>query len=150
LANVNGLMKIGNWFNTLVLKSPLHGLVSKSVVLLTIVGKTSGKVFTIPVNYVQNDNELLLISLRSRKWWRNLRAGCPVTIHLRGTVIQGQATVLEKQIDVVNGLKVLLAESPMYARYLHVTAGAHGEWDPVLLDHAACTKVLVKITLPQT
>jgi deazaflavin-dependent oxidoreductase (nitroreductase family) len=143
-------MKVANRFNATLLKSPLHGLVSKNVVLITIVGKSTGKVFSTPVNYVQSGNDLFVISSRDRKWWRNLREGCPVTLHLRGNVVVGQAAVLEKQADVVQGLKVLLAAAPIYGKYLHLTAGAHGDWDPISLNHVSCSKVLVKITLPFT
>jgi deazaflavin-dependent oxidoreductase (nitroreductase family) len=143
-------MNIGNWFNKTLLMSPLHGLVSGSVVLLTIVGKNSGKVFSTPVNYIQDENDLFIISLRNRKWWRNLRESCPVTVQLRGKTLHGQAIVLEKQAEVVNGLKMVLARAPKYAKYIHVTADSDGKWDPASLDHTACSKVVVKITLPQT
>ena len=44
------------WFNPMItwlLRSPLHGLVSKSIMLITYKGRKSSKEYTTPVNYLR-------------------------------------------------------------------------------------------------
>ena len=44
-----------NLYNPIVagiLRSPLHGVMSKSVMLLTYRGRRSGRIFTTPISYV--------------------------------------------------------------------------------------------------
>jgi hypothetical protein len=66
------------WYNSMmkwILRSPLHGLISKSTMLITYTGHKSGKLYTIPVNYVRDEDVLSVTSYRHRTWWRNLRGG---------------------------------------------------------------------------
>lgn len=75
------------WYNpiiTLLLRSPLHGLVSGMYLLITFSGKKSGRVYTTPVQYKQFGQTLKFVTRRSRVWWKNLRGGAPVTVRLRG------------------------------------------------------------------
>jgi len=65
-----------------ILRSPLHGLVSKNTMLITFSGRKSGKVYTTPVGYVRNDNDITVFSQRHSSWWRNLRGGASVTVRL--------------------------------------------------------------------
>jgi len=58
-----------------LLRSPLHGLLSKSVMLITYAGRKSGKEYTAPVSYVRHDGALLIVASREHAWWRNLRGG---------------------------------------------------------------------------
>ena len=53
---------------------------SKSILLITVTGRKSGKKYTTPVNYLRRGDELTIISLHTRTWWRNLRGGREVTI----------------------------------------------------------------------
>lgn len=75
------------WYNSMMkwlLRSPLHGLISKNIMLLTYTGRKSGKVYTVPVNYVRQSDHLSVVSYRHRTWWRNLRGGAPVTLLIQG------------------------------------------------------------------
>lgn len=66
----------------LVLRSPLHGLLSKNLLLLTYTGRKSGTQYMIPVTYFEDGGTILVFS--NQRWWRNLRGGVPVTLRLRG------------------------------------------------------------------
>jgi hypothetical protein len=66
----------------LVLRSPLHRLLSGRLALLTFYGRKSGRRYTIPVGYVQTDNTLLVDA--ESTWWKNLRGGVRVGVRLRG------------------------------------------------------------------
>lgn len=59
------------WYNSImkwILRSPLHGLINKSIMLITYTGRKSGKVYTIPVNYVRHGGLLSVTSYRHRTW----------------------------------------------------------------------------------
>ncbi len=66
----------------LVLRSPMHGLVSKTVLLISFHGRKSGKTYTTPVSYSQNGDQVVIFTHAA--WWKNLRSGAPVTLRLRG------------------------------------------------------------------
>ena len=53
---------VPKWLNCVmkfVLRSPLHGVVSKKIMLLTFTGRKSGKRYTIPVSYTQKGDALI-------------------------------------------------------------------------------------------
>ncbi len=77
-----------------LLRSPLHGLVSRGMLLITVSGRKSGKHYTTPVEYRLEATCVTIISRQGRTWWKNVVGGAPVTLYLRGQVVSGQARVL--------------------------------------------------------
>lgn len=62
-------MELGKIYNPLmkwVLRSPLHGMVSKNFMLITFTGRRSGKVYTTPVNYVREGDGITVFSKPNR------------------------------------------------------------------------------------
>jgi hypothetical protein len=81
-----------------VLRSPVHGLLSRHLMLLTVTARRSGRLFTIPVGYEQR-GERLVVSLQwpeRKRWWRNLEGGAPVVVVVRGTRRTGTARVVHE------------------------------------------------------
>ena len=80
-----------------ILQSPLHGLLSGSLMLMTYTGRVSDRVFTVPVMYARHDGGLLVYvgHHNAKRWWRNLRGGAPVHVHLRGVDFAGTARVVD-------------------------------------------------------
>jgi deazaflavin-dependent oxidoreductase (nitroreductase family) len=72
-----------------ILRSPLHGMVSKSVLLISFTGHKSGKTYTTPVDYSQDGDQVYIFT--HANWWKNLRDGAPVTLRVRGRDYQGVA-----------------------------------------------------------
>ena len=140
------------WFNPIMkslLYSPLHGLVSKNVMSITFTGRKSGQVYTVPVNYVPDGNELLTVSLRGRTWWRNLRGGALVTIRLQGRELKATAEVIEDGSAVATSLMDLLKGAPGYARYLQVKSAPDGQPSITDVCRAAQERVIVRTRLLQ-
>jgi len=77
-----------------LLRSPLHGLVSQGMLLITVTGRKSGKTYTTPVEYRQENQCVTIISRQGRTWWKNVVEAAPVTLLLRGQEVSGQARVL--------------------------------------------------------
>jgi hypothetical protein len=79
----------------LILRSRVHGLLSRSILLLTYT-RRNGSERTIPVRYVQRgDVVVILVGLPEQKrWWRRLRMAAPVKVRIRGTMRTGSARAL--------------------------------------------------------
>jgi hypothetical protein len=77
-----------------LLRSPLHGLLSQGLLLITVTGYKSGKPYTIPVEYRLESSCVTIISRQGRTWWQNIAGGAPVKLHLRGQEVTGQAAIL--------------------------------------------------------
>jgi len=138
------------WFNPImsaILKSPLHGLLSRSTILISVRGKKSGKTYTTPVNYVRSGDELMMVSFQKRSWWRNLRGGAGVRVRLQGRDREAHAVVAEEPAAVAAGLESLVRASPGYARALGIGLDAAGRPEPGSLAHAAEGRVVVRARL---
>ncbi|HEU5099254.1 MAG TPA: nitroreductase family deazaflavin-dependent oxidoreductase, partial [Roseiflexaceae bacterium] len=121
------LNRVGKRFMQVMLCCPLHALLSRHVMLITVRGRKSGKVYTTPVNYVRQGDMLTIVSLRNRRWWRNLRGGSPVVLRLQGHDVQGWGTVIEDDQGVAAGLAAYLQQVPDYAKYFGVTRDSNGQ-----------------------
>ena len=84
-------IKVQNPFMKWLLRSPLHGVVSRMYLLITFTGRKSGSVYTTPVQYAQDGDALYIITSEGYTWWKNLRGGADVHIHLRGRTYPVQA-----------------------------------------------------------
>ncbi len=101
----------GNDFMAWVLRSPLHGMLSNGMMLITITGRKSGKKYTTPVGYYVEGENLWVITSRERKWWKNLQGGAKVDLLLKRKPMQGFA-------DVELDEKSVLARMPEYLRHI--------------------------------
>jgi deazaflavin-dependent oxidoreductase (nitroreductase family) len=91
---MNLFMRIGNALTAALLRSPLHGLFSGGVMLITVTGRRTGRRYTTPVQYVRRNGSVFVTTRRNRTWWRNARAGAPVTLRIRGRTLTGVAEAL--------------------------------------------------------
>jgi hypothetical protein len=76
-----------NPFIRALLLSRAHRLLSGSLLVITISGRRSGRKYSFPVGYKQVGEEVRIgVGWPGRKrWWRNLRGGAPVGLHIRGS-----------------------------------------------------------------
>ncbi len=136
---VNSAMKF-------VLRSPAHGVVSKTVLLITFTGRRSGETYTTPVDYSQ-DGDLVTIFTHAN-WWKNLRGGAPVTLRIQGRELQGVAeAVAEDKGAIATGLSRHLRKVPSDARYYGVTFDEHGNPNAEEVEKAAQNVVMIPIRL---
>ncbi|HEX6302833.1 MAG TPA: nitroreductase/quinone reductase family protein [Anaerolineales bacterium] len=136
---VNSAMKF-------VLRSPVHTVVSKSILLITFTGRKSGKTYTTPVSYSRYDDQVTIFT--HANWWKNLRNGAPVTLRIQGREYQGLAEpVAEDKGAVAAGLSAHLRKVPGDARYYGVTFDDHGNPRTEEVEQAAQTVVMICIRL---
>jgi hypothetical protein len=77
-----------------ILMSPIHGLASGRVALITFTGRRSGREYTIPCFYRDKGDEMTIpVGWPDRKvWWRNLTGdGGPVRLLIQGQELRGHA-----------------------------------------------------------
>ena len=129
-----------------VLCSPLHGMVSKTVLLITFTGRKSGKNYSTPVSYSQTGDQVSIFTHAA--WWKNLRSNTPVTLRIQGREIQGLAEpVAEDKQAIATGLAAHLRKVPSDARYYGVTFDIQGNPKTEKVEKAVQTVVMVKVWL---
>ena len=135
-----------------LLRSPLHGLLSDSILLLTYRGKKSGKQYTLPVQYVRiGQTFYILPGLPERKtWWRNLTGGAPVDLWVRGEKLAAQAQAVsgrQDESDLVDGLIAYFTRFPAAAQARGLRRLPDGSLDRDEVRSAAPQIVVVQATI---
>lgn len=90
-----------------LLRSPLHGLISHELMVLSFTGRTSGQQYAVAVGYLQKDNRLYFSCLAG--WWQNL-PGAPITVRLRGQDRRGTAARITDPEGITEVVQLLIAE----------------------------------------
>lgn len=102
-----------------LLRSPLHAALSRDVLLLTYRGRRTGRAYALPLYYVEHGGRLYLCTHDSH-WWRNLRDGAPVELHLRGRRVQASPCVLAPDsAEALDGLRAFLTRYPRTGALLY-------------------------------
>ena len=89
----------------LILRSPLHRLLSHAMMILNFKGRKSGKTISVPVGYTRRGNSLVVFTFGN--WWKNLQNNAEVSIRLQGKDIKGRANIVNDLYTVgemVNGV----------------------------------------------
>lgn len=137
------------WLNRIMiglLRSPLHRLVSGSILLITFSGRKSGKLYTTPISYSRQGEAI--IAFTHGAWWKNLRGGALVTLGLQGNVVQGDAEAIAAEPEVILPyLRTHLRQVTRDARFYAVKVDAKGQLNEADLIQAAHHSVLLRITL---
>lgn len=128
-----------------VLGSPMHGIISKSTLLLTFTGRKTGKTYTTPVSYSQRGRQVYIFS--HAKWWKNLRGGAPVTLRIQGRDLQGVAESVEDKQVIAAKLIAHLREVPFDAKFYNVSFDDHK--NPLLdqVERAVQSVVMIRVQL---
>lgn len=112
-----------NRFMRVLVRSPLGRLVGRQILLLTVTGRRTGRPFTFPVQYGQDDGLLWVLvgSSDGKTWWRNLVGGAPVEVLLRRRTRKGigEAFTHAEHPEVVDeGLRRYVERFPGTAKRL--------------------------------
>jgi deazaflavin-dependent oxidoreductase (nitroreductase family) len=141
-----GVPPLMNKTMKLVLRSPMHGMISKYLMLITFTGLKSGRTYTTPVSYSQHDDQVTIFT--HANWWKNLRSGAPVSMRIRGRELQGIAEpVADDKQAIAAALTAHLRQSPYDARFYDVTFDDLGNPRPREIEKAVQTVVMIKVQL---
>ena len=143
---------LANPMMRLFLRSPLHGLFSGSLALITYQGRKSGNEYTIPVQYVQSGEEVYILpgGAEQKTWWRNLRGGAPVRLVLRGQNVKGMAQVLQGETDkaaIAEALVPIFSVSRPQRGSSICNLHPDGSFNSDDLGRLAASIVMVRVTL---
>jgi len=123
---------------------------SSNLILLTYRGRRSGVEHTLPVQYANLTNELIVVAGQHerKRWWRNLRARSTVKIRYRGRPIECRAELIEgDEAAVTPRLAVYFRRFAHSAHHWGITFSPRGELDSQALREAAKGAVVVVIRL---
>jgi deazaflavin-dependent oxidoreductase (nitroreductase family) len=131
-----------------LLRSPLHRVLSRDLLLLSYVGAKSGRRLVLPLSYIEVDGHVYLCT-RSSLWWRNLRANRDVEIHLRGRRVAASAHVVDPESSEARaGFRAFITRNPRTGEMLYdVRAGADGRPVEEDLEREVVRSVVVRLEL---
>ena len=86
--------RLVNPITRVIARSPLHPLISDNIVVLIFPGIKSGRIYSIPVSYLEtSDKEMVCLTDRPYIWWRNLINNKNIQILLRGKLLNTEVEV---------------------------------------------------------
>lgn len=142
-------MPVGNILVGGVLRSPLHRVMSRSLMLLTFRGRRTGKEYTIPVGYARyGPDELVVLAGRpeGKTWWTNMRGSLPVRVRLGGRDLDGEAQLVKGE-EALPRLTAYLEKLPRVARSLGIAPGPEGRFSREGLEALAGKVPVVAVKL---
>jgi hypothetical protein len=98
-----GQLRVANPALARLLRSPLHGLVSGSLLLLIITWRRTGTEYTFPVGYERRGGTVT-VTTHHTNWWENVRGGATVAVVLRGERRRGRARLVDDPDEVADYL----------------------------------------------
>jgi F420H(2)-dependent quinone reductase len=130
----------------LLLRSPLHFLLSDGLLLLTYMGRKSGKQYTIPVAYAREGDVVTVFTYHA--WWKSLLGGAPVVVEIKRHRFHGRAEVIwNDEKALATELLAYLKKHPKAAQGYNIPLDAKGQPDPDAVRQAAQFMVMVRISL---
>ena len=136
----------GNDFMAWVLRSPFHGLLSKNMLLITVTGRKTGRQYTTPVEYFEQDGDLWVLTSRDRTWWRNVNGGAEVSLWIKHKLVSAFGETVQSPPEVEAELKEYARRRPVSARALGLD-GADGESSAGALRRVAQDRLFVRLKL---
>jgi len=107
-----------------LLRTPLLSqAIGSKLVTVYVVGRKSGRRYTIPVAYTRQKDDLLIGTPFG--WGRNLRTGEPVAIRLKADV-----KVLKDEPDVTGAYAVMCRDNRNFAKFNKIGFDADGNPNP--------------------
>ena len=136
----------GNDFMSWVLRSPFHGMLSDGMMLITVAGRKTGKRYTTPVGYYEEDGYLWVITSRDRTWWKNLRSGAEVDLLLKRKPVKAFAELELDESAVERRMYEYLRHVPQAAKPMGIRI-EDGEANADDIERVAKDRLFVSLRL---
>lgn len=118
-----------------MLRTPLVSrVVGRKLITLYVVGRKTGRRYTVPVAYTAHEGALLVGTPFA--WARNLRSGETVTVRLQGRRRAADVQVVTDEAGVVAAYALMASRNPQFASFNRIGLDAAGNPDPVDLHLA--------------
>lgn len=129
----------------ILLRTPLHFLMSGSLLLMSYTGRKSGRRYTTPLRYIRDGDAIRCFTTSDTQWWRNLQGGAEVVLRLQGADARCTATVVSDDPETARAhLASYLAQYPQDAAYHSVRLDADKQPLEEDLDEAARKLIVVE------
>jgi deazaflavin-dependent oxidoreductase (nitroreductase family) len=120
---------VANWIVRGLLRAPLLSRgIGKRLITLYVVGRRSGKRYTVPVAYTDHDGTLLIGTPFG--WGRNLRTGVPVDVRFKGRRRVADVVVRTDEDAVVEDYAVIARDNRNFASFNKIGFDEHGNPEP--------------------
>jgi hypothetical protein len=127
-ARTMAMQNLGNRIVRGMLRTPLLGrLAGGRLVTLYIVGRKSGRHYTVPVAYTRSDSDLLIGTPFG--WGRNLRTGEAVAIRLKGRRRLADVEVFTDERAVTDAYGVMCRDNHTFAKFNRIGLDSAGHPD---------------------
>jgi hypothetical protein len=137
--------QIGNLFIKTVVNSPLHPLLGDRVAVITVQGRRTGKRISTPINLSRAGETWMVISMRNRTWWRNLREGRHAELRVAGHQVGVCGEIVSDPSAVEAGLANYFNQHPADARYFKILLGLDGKPSPEGIKFIAKDRLLIML-----
>lgn len=118
-----------------LLRTPLLcRVIGKRLVTVYVVGRKSGRRYSVPTAYTRHGQTLLIGTQFT--WARNLRTGQPVDIRLLGRRRPADVQVLTDEADVVKDFAIMARDNHQFARFNGIGLDQAGKPNPADLHLA--------------
>ncbi len=140
------LFKIINPVMKLILRSPLHSMISKRIMIITFTGRKSGREYSTPVSYFREGDRVVCFT--HGPWWRNIGGGSEVKLRILGEDHTGHAVAITDDVErKVENLTKMLKAVPSDAGFYSVKFDAIGEPRREDIQLAVKDAVMISIQL---
>jgi deazaflavin-dependent oxidoreductase (nitroreductase family) len=126
-------MKFANPVTRALLRLPVRTPLSSRLMLVTHVGRRTGRTYVQPVSYVRDGDTLLTPG--GGRWTRNLHDGEPVELRLEGRRVVGRPDVVGDADEAKRLLGRMLEKNPALTRFIPFI-GRDGTIDEATLANA--------------
>jgi deazaflavin-dependent oxidoreductase (nitroreductase family) len=134
-AQTLALQGLANRVVRALLRTPLLcRLIGKRLLIVYVVGRKSGRHYTVPVAYIRQDGALLIGTPFG--WVRNLRTGEPVDIRLKGKRRPADVHVVTDEAGVVGHYAMMARDNHQFAKFNKISLDHAGEPSPADLHLA--------------
>ena len=142
---------VPGWINAmmkLLLKTPgLQNVLGKQLALLSFTGRRSGRRYTIPISYDRQGSRVLMLTKKSRTWWRNFVDQPAVRVRMAGELMGGHAEAHVATDADLDEVVAFLSSRPQDAKAYGVTRLADGSPDPESVRALLPRNVLIHVDL---
>ena len=132
------LFRFINPFVRIILKSPIHFILSHQILLFRVIGRKSKKIYEIPASYAHINDALVCVTLRENLWWKNFINIENQDIYFKGKKINKKISINFSDDNFVREkLKELIEHNPIDAFFADVKLDRNKVPNSEDLDKAA-------------
>ncbi len=143
---MNLFFKVWNPMMKWMLRSPLHSRISKRIMIITFMGRKSGREYSTPVSYFREGNQVICFT--HSPWWKNIANGAEVKVRIQGEDFKGHAVAIKDDVDLkMDNLAKMMRAVPGDSRFHNVQFDENGEPRREDIERAVQEAVMIHIQL---